>query len=285
MKGSTGVQRALFESTDAPQVTAYTDGGCDPNPGPGGWAAILALSEGEVVLSGSAQQTTNNQMELEAAIGALAYLLGRYGPCCVELYTDSQYLQQGITSWIDDWFARSWRTKNGQPVKNQVLWQRLYELTHQHTVDWHWVRGHTGNAQNERADALATAARQRLSAPQGSDLAPLPSAAPEDLAQAEISIGVSCRGSSGVGGWAAVVESPAGRQVLRDRTDRTTSNQLYLAAATQALRALEGPHRVTLRAPSDYLVRGASEWVLDWQQRGWHTAGGAAVKNQAEWQG
>jgi ribonuclease HI len=109
-------------------VTVYTDGGCEPNPGPGGWGALLRFSEHEVELDGNAPQTTNNRMELEAAVAALAYLDGRYGRCQVELHTDSRYLRQGITKWVDDWFARGWKTRNGQPVKNQLLWRRLYEL-------------------------------------------------------------------------------------------------------------------------------------------------------------
>jgi ribonuclease HI len=148
--GQPTVQQTLFEAQHAPAVTVYTDGGCDPNPGPGGWAAILDYGDHEVVLSGNALDSTNNRMEIEAAISALAFLLGRHGRARVDLHTDSRYLRQGITEWIDDWFARGWVTKAGAPVKNQDAWRRLYELSHAHAISWHWTKGHAGDPLNER---------------------------------------------------------------------------------------------------------------------------------------
>lgn len=274
--------------TDYPAVTVYTDGGCDPNPGPGGWGALLHFAEHDIELSGNAPQTTNNQMELEAAVAALAYLDGRHGRCQVDLHTDSRYLRQGITQWIDDWFARGWKTKNGHPVKNQMLWRRLYELAHSHEVRWHWVKGHAGDAGNERADALATAARRRLTgahaeAPSTNSTSTRGTLAAQAV-QTELSIGVSCRGSKGPGGWAAVLTSAGGRRVLKGHAAQTTSNSLTLEAATAGLRALGSPGVVTVCAASDYLVRGASEWVAAWKQRGWRNKGGDPVKNRAEWE-
>ncbi len=139
----------------ATQVEIYTDGACRGNPGPGGWGAILRWGDQEKELRGAARETTNNRMELTAAIEALAALKRR---CRVTLYTDSNYLKQGITEWLPRWKTRGWRTAGKKPVKNLDLWQRLDELTQQHAVSWHWVKGHAGTAGNERADALANLA-------------------------------------------------------------------------------------------------------------------------------
>jgi ribonuclease HI len=135
-----------------PQVTVYTDGACSGNPGPGGWGAILGFGDHEKELKGGEPHTTNNRMELMAAISALEALKR---PCLVDLYTDSQYLRDGIMSWIKKWKANGWRTADKKPVKNVDLWQRLEEALKRHTVRWHWVRGHAGHPMNERADQLA----------------------------------------------------------------------------------------------------------------------------------
>jgi ribonuclease HI len=261
-------------------VTVYTDGGCDPNPGSGGWGALLLFPDHDVELCGNAPQTTNNQMELEAAVAALAYLDGRFERCLIELHTDSQYLRQGITQWIDDWFARGWKTKNGQPVKNQDLWRRLYELTHAHQVRWHWVKGHAGDPHNERVDELATQARLRLA---GDPSTARPSPAARSV-HADLSIGVSCRGSKGPGGWAVVLGTGEQRRTLRGHEEQTTSNSLVLRAATEGLRALDSPCTVTVYATSDYLCKGANQWVSGWRQNGWRTRSGDLVQNRAEWE-
>ena len=141
------------------RVIIYSDGGAKPNPGPGGWAALLIFGEAQKEISGGHPRTTNNQMELTAAIKALEALSR---PCEVEFYTDSQYLQKGITEWLSRWQANGWQTANRKPVLNQHLWQRLYELTQTHTIRWRWTRGHAGDLHNERVDQLATQARQRI---------------------------------------------------------------------------------------------------------------------------
>ena len=143
-----------------PRVTIYTDGACEPNPGPGGWAALLRYGAREKVLTGGDPQTTNNRMELLAAISALEALRE---PCDVDVYTDSQYLQQGITSWLPNWIARGWRTSARRPVLNVDLWQRLHALTLQHDIEWHWVPAHSGDLHNERVDKLAYQAIPRAS--------------------------------------------------------------------------------------------------------------------------
>jgi ribonuclease HI len=135
-----------------PRVVAYTDGACAGNPGPGGWGAILISGGHRKELSGGEAATTNNRMELTAAISALESLKG---PSHVELHTDSEYVQKGISSWIHGWKRKGWRTAAGSPVKNADLWRRLDAAQQRHEVVWKWVRGHAGHAENERADELA----------------------------------------------------------------------------------------------------------------------------------
>ncbi len=142
------------------KVQIFTDGACSGNPGPGGWGALLRHGRHEKELSGAEAQTTNNRMELMAAIAALEALKE---PCEVDLFTDSQYLRQGITEWIHGWKKNGWKTSGKKPVKNADLWQRLEEATARHDIRWHWVKGHAGHAENERADALARKAARRLS--------------------------------------------------------------------------------------------------------------------------
>jgi ribonuclease HI len=136
-------------------VTIHTDGACSGNPGPGGWGAVLRWRGRARELSGFEPATTNNRMELLAAISALETLKR---PMRVRLFTDSNYLRQGITTWLPAWKNRGWRTANKKPVKNQDLWERLERALERHEVEWRWVRGHSGDPDNERADQLARAA-------------------------------------------------------------------------------------------------------------------------------
>ena len=135
-------------------VTIHTDGACSGNPGPGGWGAILSFNGAEKELSGGAAETTNNRMELTAAIEALNALTR---PVTADLYTDSVYVRDGITKWLRQWKARDWRTAARKPVKNADLWRALDDAQARHAIRWHWVKGHAGDPMNERADALARA--------------------------------------------------------------------------------------------------------------------------------
>ena len=134
------------------RVAIWTDGACSGNPGPGGWGAILSADGRERELCGGAPATTNNRMELTAAIAALEALKR---PCRVELRTDSQYVRGGVTAWLDNWKRNGWRAADKKPVKNDDLWRRLDAAAQRHEIDWRWVKGHAGDAMNERADALA----------------------------------------------------------------------------------------------------------------------------------
>ena len=133
-------------------MVIYTDGACRGNPGPGGWGALLMFGEREKALTGGEALTTNNRMELLAAINALEALTR---PCRVELHTDSQYVRKGVTEWIHGWKKRGWLTADKKPVKNEDLWRRLDAARERHTVDWRWVKGHAGHPLNERVDGLA----------------------------------------------------------------------------------------------------------------------------------
>ena len=140
-------------------VEIYTDGACRGNPGPGGWAALLRMGEKERELSGGETPTTNNRMELMAAIKGLEALKR---PCRVQLFTDSNYVRDGITKWIYGWRRNGWKTADKKPVKNAELWQELLDAAAPHRVEWHWVKGHSGHPENDRVDALACAEADRL---------------------------------------------------------------------------------------------------------------------------
>lgn len=142
-------------------IEVFTDGACRGNPGPGGWGVLIRIDGEEQSLSGSAPDTTNNRMELMAAIAGLESFLE---PSTISLTTDSQYVRQGITQWITGWKRNGWRTSNKQPVKNQDLWQKLDALAEKHAVSWFWVKGHSGHVENERADQLANEAIDQMTA-------------------------------------------------------------------------------------------------------------------------
>jgi ribonuclease HI len=133
------------------KVVIYTDGSCDPNPGPGGWAALLRYQNTEKILAGGEPESTNNRMELTAAIQALQALKE---PCQVEIFTDSEYLKRGITEWLEGWKRRGWRRKDGA-LANAELWQALDQAMQPHQISWHWVKGHAGDRYNQRVDRLA----------------------------------------------------------------------------------------------------------------------------------
>ena len=146
------------------ELFAWTDGACSGNPGPGGWGVLLRAMDGDTIvkereLQGGEPDTTNNRMELMAAIQALETLTEA---CDVTLYTDSKYVQQGISQWLPNWIRRGWKTAGGDPVKNRDLWERLQAASAPHTIDWRWVKGHSGHPENERVDVLARTAAEQI---------------------------------------------------------------------------------------------------------------------------
>ena len=256
-------------------VTVYTDGGADPNPGPGGWGAVLIheASGKSTELRGAEPHTTNNRMELTAAIRALEALTRR---CQVRLFTDSQYLRKGITQWLPGWIARGWKRKDGE-LQNEDLWRRLAELIREHDIRWDWVKGHAGNQWNERADQLATLAIREQRAALG-----LNARVPAERPDAEVFLRVS--GSGKRGGWAALVRHDGSESVLSGALSGLSSNQLDLLAAAEALDRLPPGISVAVYTLSDYLRNGATGWLAGWKRRNWVTQEGKPVLHRELWE-
>ena len=257
------------------EVTVYTDGGADPNPGPGGWGVVLLheASGKSTELKGSEPHTTNNRMELTAAIRALEALTRR---CRVRLYTDSQYLRKGITQWLPGWVARGWKRKDGE-LQNEDLWRRLSELILEHEVRWDWVKGHAGNKWNERADKLATEAIREQRAALG-----LNAKVPTERPDAEVFLRVSASGKKG--GWAALVRHEGSETVLSGGARGMSPNQLDLLAASEALDRLPPGISVAAHTLSDYLRNGATGWLSGWKRRNWLTQEGKPVLHRDLWE-
>ena len=250
-------------------VTIYTDGGADPNPGTGGWAAILRAGNREKVLSGSDPSTTNNRMELTAAIAALEALKR---PSQVEFYTDSEYLRLGITERISKWEDANWQRK-GKAIPNADLWQALSRLAGQHDIRWHWVRGHAGDPLNERVDRLARNARLAL--------------VPEvDLNSNATRLYVrgSCKGNPGPGAWGVVLEVGQETQQLSGSESVTTNNRMELTAVIEGLNLIAPGDPAYVITTSDYVYMGATRWIHGWRQRNWKKKDGQKVSNQDLWQ-
>jgi ribonuclease HI len=272
-------------SLSGPRVEIYTDGGCDPNPGPGGWGAVLLSGKHRKEMSGADPATTNNRMELTAAIEALRNLKV---PCDVTLYTDSEYLRNGITRWVKGWQARGWRKANGQPVENRDLWEALLHQARRHTIDWRWVRGHQGNPLNERADQLATEARRKLVSERRGGTSSSSGTNRPDNGRHMDAVALYVRGCAlgvpGPGGYAAVlVEETGAEAVASGHWPSATNNVMELWAVIAGLRTLKRPSRVTVYTPSKYLYEGASRWLADWERRRWRTRDGRPVKHREVW--
>ncbi len=252
-----------------PEVSIYTDGACDPNPGPGGWAAILRFGEHERVLTGHAPHATNNRMELQAVIAALQALKR---PCRIRLHTDSRYVQNGVTDYLVRWKAKNWQTTDGKAVANQDLWQALDQAVQRHQIEWMWVKGHAGDPLNERVDQLAVSMIPRSTLPL------------DDEHAAHLFTGVSCFGQSGPGGWAVVLRWDDTTQELSGYEAKTSANRLHLLAAQKGLEAIPAHRLIHVYTPSDYAAQGASQWVKNWIAQGWRTKYGQPVKHREVWQ-
>jgi ribonuclease HI len=253
-----------------PEVAVYTDGGCRPNPGPGGWGAVILPADGEQrELSGGEVQTTNNRMELTAAVEALGAL---EAPHRVTLVTDSTYLKNGITSWLDAWRRKGWRTADGKEVLNRDLWESLSAQVARHRVEWQWTKGHAGDRWNERADRLASAA---IPSP------PLPL---DDESAVHLFAAAAYSGKSGVGGWALLLCFQDQQKRLSGRVEGTSANRMQLEAVARGLEALTRPARVHVYTTSDYVKDGATTWIRGWRERGWRTRDGSPVRHRDLWQ-
>ena len=253
-----------------PFVTIYTDGGCRPNPGPGGWGAVVLHPDGKPIeMNGADPKATNNRMELQAAIEALRSL---DGPHRVELFTDSQYVRKGVTEWMTKWRATGWKTAGKKDVANRDLWEALNVEIERHRIEWKWVRGHTGDKWNERADQLASAAIPR---------APLPV---DDFDAVHLFTAVAHSGKNDAGAWAAILSYRGETKELSGRRPGASANQMHITGAGFGLAELSRTVRVHLYTVSDYLKDGASTWIKGWRSRGWTTREGKPVANRALWQ-
>lgn len=259
--------------TDKPHIAIYTDGGADPNPGPGGWGAVLIHPKKTRELSGGDPQTTNNRMELTAVIEALSVLKM---PCVVDLYTDSQYVKRGITEWIDKWIADGWQRgerQGGAPVLNADLWKKLHKLAQKHEIKWQWVKGHAGDKYNERADQLASDAIPRA----GQTIDP-------NTTRVVLRIAGPKRGR-GAGGWAAAVVRGDDAVKLSGGHPNITASQLVVFAALEALKQLPTGEPVYFYTNNSYLYDGITRWVKGWRQNGWtKKTTGDPVKYRELWQ-
>ncbi len=252
-----------------PAITIYTDGGCRPNPGPGGWAAVL-IKKGTQPrdLSGGEPKTTNNRMELRAAIEGLKALDRGHR---VRLVTDSQYLRRGITEWLVRWRANGWKTAAKKPVLNDDLWRELADELERHRVDWEWVKGHSGSRWNERADRLASEAIPRP---------PLPV---DDPKAVHLFLGVAHSGKRNVGSWSALLTFSDSEKSLSGRLKGASANRMHIHGAVVGLAALKRPVRVHAYTVSDYLKDGATSWLGGWRSRNWHTRDGKKVAHVELW--
>ncbi len=250
-------------------MTVYTDGGCRPNPGPGGWGAVLLFpGRDPVELSGAEESTTNNRMELTAALEALRSLPS---PHRVRLVTDSEYLKRGITEWLDGWRRRGWLTASKKPVKNRDLWQALDAELARHRVTWEWVRGHSGDRYNELADRLATRA---MGAPE----LPL-----DDPRAVHLFVGVARSDRRDTGAWGAVLRWRDRSRSASGRCPGASANRMHLVSAVEGLGLLRRPSRVHLYTVSSYLKDGATAWIGAWKARGWKTRDGTPVRHADLW--
>jgi ribonuclease HI len=253
-----------------PHITIYTDGGANPNPGPGGWGALLIDDSGhEKELSGGDEDTTNNRMELTAVIEALNSL---DKPHDIDLYVDSQYVKNGLTSWIHGWIKKGWKTSTGSPVKNKDLWQKLHEATQHHNIKWNWVKGHAGDEYNERVDQLATEAQ-----PGAEKVEPS-----ED--KLVVFIRVAVPKNDGPGGWAIRVWDGETSTDYSGKVPKvSSSNALELLTAFQIFKTVPKDAALQIFCPSDYLHKGITQWIEGWKRRNWKTASGSPVKHADSW--
>lgn len=257
-------------SKTLPHVTVYTDGGCRPNPGPGGWGVIVLHPDRDPIeMNGADPKATNNRMELQGAIEALRSL---DGPHRVELVTDSQYVRKGVTEWMAGWRRKGWKTAGGNDVANRDLWEALNDEIERHRIDWKWVRGHTGNKWNERADELASAAIPR---------APLPV---DDPSAVHLFTAVAHSGKQDAGAWAVLFQFRGQERELSGRTAGASANRMHITGAGMGLAELSRRVKVHLYTASDYLKDGATAWIKGWQARDWTTRDGKPVANQDLWQ-
>jgi len=250
------------------ELIIYSDGGADPNPGIGGWAAILRFGQHEKVLTGNDPDTTNNRMELTAAVEALKALKEA---CSVDFHTDSQYVRRGISEYMEQWKKDGWSRK-GKALSNVDLWRQLDEQANRHEIRWHWVKGHAGDRLNSRVDHLARDARLLIT----------PKAERQD-GVANLYVRASVRGNPGPGAWGVVREFGGETEQFSGTKPECTNNQMEVQGAVEAIRLCEPGEPLQLFTTSDYLFQGATKWLKGWRKRNWRKKDGAPIANQELW--
>lgn len=261
------------------QVIVYSDGGSKPNPGPGGWGVVIIYPDREEELSGALANTTNNQMELTAACEALAALPNG---CEVTFYTDSTYVKNGITAWIDSWKRNGWINSAREPVANRELWQRLDHERQRHSITWKWVKGHAGNAYNERVDVLATAARDKLMGKTSKE-APRPRKESPAVTGARAYLAVEMRDKS-TAAWGALIIDANGTESDNGGTLHDVSQSKAVLLAAHLLLTHTAISGLTVYTDNDYLQKGMSSWVKGWIKNGWKKADKSPVAYRDIWE-
>ena len=252
------------------KATVYSDGACNPNPGPGGWAAVITFPDRKPEeLVGSEFNTTSNRMELTAALQALQHIPQEYK---VVIYTDSKYLKKGITEWLRNWQKKNWQTAEKTAVKNRELWEQLAEEIQRRKVIWNWTKGHAGNTWNERADFLARSAIESMQLPL------------DEKNVVHVFAAASFLGKDDCGGWAVLLKYGENSKTLSGSERGTTGNQMHIRSAIEGLKALKKNLPVYVYTSSSYLKDGATFWLDKWQKGNWLTKDRKPVLNRALWE-
>lgn len=254
---------------ELPHYIVYTDGACSPNPGPGGWGAVIIAPDKSIrKLSGSIPHATNNRMELSAAIEALRDLPAS---CSVTVYSDSQYLQKGITQWLEKWLKSNWQTMAGSDVQNKDLWKELTKSAKKHSIEWCWVKGHANNDFNNLADELARKAVPRETLPLSDNNA------------IHLYTAVAHSVKLQKGSWAVILRYRDKKKLLCSTVVQTTSNRMHIHGALAGLAAIRHALPINIYTFSGYLRDGLSRWISQWEQHDWTTREGMPVKHDDLW--
>jgi len=260
-------------------IQIYTDGACQSNPGPGGWGAIiLAPDRPPHKINGGEKSTTNNQMELIAVIKALDSIEKTKDK--IVLYTDSKYVMEGITSWINKWKQKDWKTSLNTPVKNQVLWQELDASIQSLNIQWEWVKGHAGNQWNEVADQLARSAVPSIDTQVEKKVQKLPTDDPDTI---HIFTAIAYSSKTKEGAWAAYLRYKTHTKSISEKVKNASINQLHIYSAIGGLQLVKKKYPIHVYTLSDYLKDGASKWIRNWHKNNWITKEGEPVKHKDLW--
>ena len=260
-------------------IQIYTDGACKSNPGPGGWGAIILYPDRPPhQINGGEKNTTNNQMELTAVIKALETI--QKSTDKIVLFTDSKYVKEGITNWLDKWKNNNWKTSLNSPVKNHLLWQHLDVCAKNLDIQWEWVKGHADNQWNEAADKLACSAVPCIDTQVEKNIEKLPIDDP-DAIHIFTAIAFSAKNKSGA--WTAYLRYKTHTKSISGTMENTSSNQLHICSAIGGLQLVKKKYPIHLYTLSDYLKDGASMWIRKWHRNNWKTKEGEPVKHKALW--